>query len=67
MLVLEFAKKYKFKGRDVKVAHKVYGKKKLTEQEWFQKLKGEFNFQDDEKHRKVREAKQKKVKGKETK
>lgn len=60
MLVEEFAKKYNFKGRDKKVAQKVYAGQEMTEQEWFNKLEKEYDFKDDEKLKKVREAKAKK-------
>ena len=62
MLVTEFAKKYRFKGVDIKVAQKVYGNITMTEQEWFIKLKPDFAFEDDDKLRKIREAKEKKEK-----
>ena len=62
MLVTEFAKKYRFKSSDVKVAKKVYGDTEMTEQEWFAKCKPDFAFEDDDKLRKVREAKSKKAK-----
>lgn len=44
MTVVEFAKKYSFKGKDVEVAKKVYGNIELTEDEWYEKLKTEYVF-----------------------
>jgi len=68
MLVTEFAKKYKLRKRDIIVATKVYGTTEMSEQQWFDKLKKEFSFQDEEVLRKVREAKEKKsTKAKSTK
>lgn len=55
MLVTEFAKKYNFKGRDAQIAAKVYAGQTKTEAEWFNKLEKEFDFNDTEKLRKVRE------------
>ena len=56
----EFARKYNFKSSDKRVAEKVYGNEERTEQEWFDSMKKEFDFQDTDVLRKVREAKNKK-------
>lgn len=66
MLVTEFAKKYNFKGVDYKIAQKVYGKRTMTEDEWFLELGNKFDYDTDEfrKQKKIRDAKAKKASSK---
>ena len=63
MLVTEFAKKYGFKGKDIKIANKVYGDMDLSEDLWFAKLKSEYAFDHGAylKNKKIKDAKEKKA------
>lgn len=65
MTVVEFAKKYSFKGKDVVIAKKVYGDMELTEDEWYAKLRNEYTFDNDAylKNKKIEKV-QEKVKNK---
>jgi hypothetical protein len=69
MLVTEFAKKYGFKGKDIKIAIKVYGDIELSEDQWYAKLKGEYSFNKEQyiKNKKIRDVKAQRTAKKTTK
>lgn len=59
MLIEDFTRKYKFKGRDSQIALKIYSGQDKSESDWFSELKNKFDFKDIEKFKKIREVKKK--------